>query len=79
MHLAYEYGVRQIWVVNVGDLKPMEFPVSFFLDYAWNVNNWNGSSLNDYYTQWASTQFGPENAHEIGSIIRKYSQYNARR
>jgi len=79
MHLAYAYGVKDIWVVNVGDLKPMEFPVSFFLDYAWNVNNWNGSSLNDYYTQWASTQFGPENADEIGSIIRKYSQYNARR
>ena len=38
MHLAYEYGARRIWIVNVGDLKPMEFPISFFLDYAWNPN-----------------------------------------
>ncbi|RZL13751.1 MAG: glycosyl hydrolase, partial [Hymenobacter sp.] len=39
MHLAYEHDVRQIWVVNVGDLKPMELPISFFLDYAWNPDN----------------------------------------
>ena len=30
MHLAYEYGVKNIWIVNVGDLKPMEFPISSF-------------------------------------------------
>ena len=34
MHLSYKYGVDRIWIVNVGDLKPMEFPISFFLDYA---------------------------------------------
>jgi hypothetical protein len=79
MHLAYAYGVKNIWVVNVGDLKPMEFPVSFFLDYAWNVHSWNENNLNDYYTQWTSEQFGPEYENEIGTIIQKYSQYNARR
>ena len=41
MHLAYEYGVDKIWIVNVGDLKPMEFPISFFLDYAYNTKKWN--------------------------------------
>ena len=41
MHLAYEYGVKNIWIVNVGDLKPMEFPISFFLDYAWDTKKWN--------------------------------------
>ena len=36
MHLAYEYGADRLWIVNVGDIKPMEFPIEFFLDYAWN-------------------------------------------
>ena len=31
MNLAYEYGADRIWIVNVGDLKPMEFPIEFFL------------------------------------------------
>ena len=79
MHLAYEYGVDKIWIVNVGDLKPMEFPISFFLDYAWNTKKWNQDNLRDYYTQWAGEQFGPERAKEIGEIIRKYAQYSARR
>ncbi len=32
MHLASEYGADRIWIVNVGDLKPMEFPIEFFLE-----------------------------------------------
>jgi hypothetical protein len=79
MHLAFEYGVNKIWVVNVGDLKPMEFPISFFIDYAWNPNKYNANNLNDYYTQWSAEQFGQEHAKEIGSIIQKYSQYISRR
>ena len=79
MHLAYEYGVDKIWIVNVGDLKPMEFPISFFLEYAWNTQKWNESNLKDYYTNWASQQFGNTYAKEIGEIIKKYSQYNARK
>ncbi|HEU0226333.1 MAG TPA: glycosyl hydrolase 115 family protein, partial [Arachidicoccus soli] len=79
MHLAYEHHVKNIWIVNVGDLKPMEFPINFFLDYAWNVKNWNEDNLEDYYTQWAKKQFGAKYANEIGNIIQKYTQYNARR
>ena len=79
MHLAYEYGVDKIWIVNVGDLKPMEFPISFFLEYAWDVKKWNEDNLKDYYRQWATKQFGAAHAKEIGDIICKYSQYNARR
>ncbi len=79
MHLAYEYDVRQIWIVNVGDLKPMEFSISFFLDYAWNVNKWNEDNLNDYYTQWSSKQFGSTYAKDIGNILKKYAQYASRK
>ena len=68
MHLAYEYGVKNIWIVNVGDLKPMEFPISFFLDYAWNANKWNEENLDDYYIQWATKQFGATYAKQIAVI-----------
>ena len=29
MSLAYDYNARKIWIVNVGDIKPMEYPVAF--------------------------------------------------
>ena len=78
MHLAYEYGVDKIWIVNVGDIKPMEFPINFFLDYAWNPKKWNEDNLRDYYTQWAVEQFGEKYSKDIGYILRRYSQYSAR-
>lgn len=79
MHLAYEYGVRNIWIVNVGDLKPMEFPINFFLDYAWKPENWPAEKLPEYYTQWAEKQFGIRYAKEVGEIIAKYTKFNSRR
>jgi hypothetical protein len=79
MHLAYEYGVNKIWIVNVGDIKPMELPTQFFLDYAWNPKKWNAENLPVYYEQWAEQQFGRKYAKAIAGIVGKYSKYNSRR
>jgi hypothetical protein len=79
MHLAYRYGVDRIWIVNVGDIKPMEFPISFFLDFAWNPNKWNANNLNEFSIRWCSEQFGTQFAREISEIIDKYTRFNARR
>lgn len=79
MNLAYDYGVDKIWIVNVGDLKPMELPTAFFLDMAWDAKRWNETNINDYYTYWATEQFGPNHARAIGEIMKKYAIYAARR
>lgn len=79
MHLAWEYDVRQIWIVNVGDIKPMELPISFFLDYAWDPEKIGPNDLQAYTEQWASAQFGPEHAKEIAAILAQYAKYNGRR
>jgi hypothetical protein len=79
MNLAYEWGVEDLWIVNVGDLKPMELPISFFLDFAWDVDGIRAKDLPDYYVNWAEQQFGAEHAEEIGEILSLYTKYNARR
>ncbi|HEY0039773.1 MAG TPA: glycosyl hydrolase 115 family protein, partial [Flavisolibacter sp.] len=79
MNLAYRYGADRIWIVNVGDIKPMELPTSFFLDFAWNPEKWNEDNLRSYYTQWAAQQFEGKYSKEIGEILLKYSQMSARR
>jgi hypothetical protein len=76
MHLAHEYGANQIWIVNVGDLKPMELPISFFLDYAWNPDRIKATDVAAYTQRWAAQQFGEKNATDI---LAKYAKYNARR
>ncbi|AOW19060.1 glycosyl hydrolase [Polaribacter vadi] len=79
MHLAYEHNADRVWIVNVGDIKPMEFPIEFFLDYAWDPEKWNADNLQDYYTEWAEKQFGSQFAEDIADMLRKYTKYNARR
>jgi hypothetical protein len=39
MTLAYERGVRKIWILNVGDIKPSEYLTELFLDMAWSVKS----------------------------------------
>ena len=79
MHLAHAYGANQVWIVNVGDLKPMELPISFFLDYAWNPDALPAEGVGAYTQRWAAQQFGPKYAVEIADILAKYAKYNARR
>ncbi len=79
MHLAYAYGVKQIWIVNVGDIKPMEFPISFWMDYAWNPEKIGANDLKKYTEEWAAAQFGNEYAIEIADLLSKYAKYNSRR
>jgi hypothetical protein len=79
MNLAYEYGADRIWILNVGDLKPMELPIEFFLDFARDPKGWDRSRLSEFTELWAEREFGAEHAAEIADLVSKYTKYNARR
>jgi hypothetical protein len=79
MHLALEYGADRLWVVNVGDGKPMEFPIEFFLDYARTPGRWDKDHLDEFTKLWAAREFGPEHADEIATAMEDYTRYNGRR
>ncbi|CEJ68958.1 hypothetical protein BN1195_01250 [Chryseobacterium oranimense G311] len=78
MNLSYAHKVDKLWVVNVGDLKPMEFPISFFLEMAWNPKQFNAKNLLEYTEKWAAQQFGEKHAGEIARMINLYAKYNRR-
>lgn len=78
MNLTYSYGVDRIWIVNVGDLKPMEYPISFFLDMAWNPTRYNASNLLKHTEDWCAQQFGSDYAKEAARMINLYTKYNRR-
>jgi hypothetical protein len=83
MSMAYDYGVQSVWIVNVGDLKPMEFPISYFLDLAYDFETWGTDGVNktkEYTRQWVEKQFpgevNRELHHEIITIIEGYTKLN---
>lgn len=78
MQLTYEYGVDQLWVLNVGDLKPMEYPITLFLDMAWNPTRYTAENLKDHTLGFCAQQFGDEQAAEAARILNLYSKYAGR-
>jgi hypothetical protein len=79
MNLAVNYGATRIWIVNVGDLKPMEFPIEFFMSFAWDPQRWPKEKISEYTRLWAEREFGPKYAADIADIVSKYTKYNAKR
>ena len=76
--LTYQYGVDKLWVLNVGDLKPMEYPITFFMDFAWNPKRYNAANLLEHPKKFCAQQFGESQAEEAARILNLYSQYAGR-
>lgn len=67
MTMAYAFGVREIWVTNVGDIGTQEFGLSYFLDLAYDIEKWGGedAAVTDTYTKdWICRTFGHAFARE---------------
>jgi len=79
LNMALTGGIDRIWIVNVGDIKPLEYPLSFFMDYAWNPAEWSAGDLHQYTQGWAAEQFSQELSEEIADILEIYSTYNGLR
>jgi len=81
--LTYQYGVDKLWILNVGDLKPMEFPIDFWFRMAWNPNQFGGTSaskvqntqLKDYTESFCAKQFGASQAKEAARILNLQCKY----
>jgi len=61
MTTAYEMGIRDLWIVNVGDLFTMEYPLSYFLELAYDYDRWGVNNLNsgfEYTEQFINQVFG---------------------
>jgi hypothetical protein len=78
MQLTYEYGVDRLWVLNVGDMKPMEYPITLFLDMAWNPTNFNAENLLDHVYEFCAEAFGEDQAAEAARLLNLVSKYNGR-
>ena len=76
MNLAYHYDANRVWIVNVGDLKPMEFPIEFFMTLAWDPARLPKERIEEFGRRWAEREFGPAHANEIAGIVAKYTKYN---
>lgn len=76
--LAYENGIDRLWILNVGDLKPMEYPISQFMDMAWNPHKYSVDNITRHTRDWCAQQFGESQADEAARILNLVCKYNGR-
>ena len=76
--LAYENGIDRLWILNVGDLKPMEYPISQFMDIAWNPRKYDVNNITRHTRDWCAQQFGESQADEAARILNLICKYNGR-
>ena len=65
---AYDQGIRNQWIINVGDIKPAEEELEFCMDLAWDINSWTPENAWKYTREWAARTFGEDLADEINDI-----------
>ena len=78
LQLAYNGGIKKLWILNVGDLKPMEYPIQLFMDIAWNPSKYGVDNLLDHTREFCAESFGEDHADEAASILNLVCKYNGR-
>lgn len=74
MKTAYDKGAQEMWILNVGDIKPSEYLTELFLDMAWNINSIknNEQGLNEHLEKWLVREFGKTRAVDLVKIMNEY-------
>ncbi len=72
MKRAYENDARKIWILNVGDIKPNEYDMEFFLDMAWNVYSINQKTIYNHLENWSQREFGQRSYKQIAKVLDEY-------
>ena len=78
MCMAYEYGIRDLWIVNVGDLKFHEVPLTYFMALAYDYGKWgygNPESYREFTAQWAKKCFPLADEALQEKIARVFTEY----
>ena len=76
---AYDNGVRNMWIINVGDLKSQEVGLSFAMALAWDGDRMRAEDVQARLAEWAGRQFGAAHAQEIAEIRQGYYELAAAR
>ncbi|MBP5746110.1 MAG: glycosyl hydrolase 115 family protein, partial [Lachnospiraceae bacterium] len=83
MTQAYEYGVRREWIVNVGDLKGNEYPLTYFMALAYDYETWSGFDMIDtFVSEWVDEHFHADISackEKLLRLIEGATRYNALR
>ena len=86
MTTAYDCGIRELWIVNVGDIFSTEYPLSFFLDLAYDFDKWGTSNKNAaheytkfFIEKYFGTTLSPSQKKQVKDLLLGYTRITSAR
>lgn len=69
---AYRSTADRLWVVNVGDIKPAEYPITLFMDMAYNMNRFSMDNVHEHSVDFLCKIFGEKYRMDFEDIQFTY-------
>ena len=69
---AHDAGADRYWLLNVGDIKPMEIEIQQFFEMAWDINAFNYDNANRFQSKWLASIFGSQYENEFQQLLDTY-------
>ena len=72
MSEAYRHGIRKMWVLNVGDIKPAEYQTELFLDMAWDMDGVSEQGPREHLHKFLVREFGTREADRLLPVMDEH-------
>ena len=69
---AYDAGADRYWLLNVGDIKPMEVEMTHFMDMAYDFSHFSFENANTYQAEWLAKIYGENHKEAFQHILDNY-------
>ncbi len=70
MQRAFTNGARELWVANVGDIKPLEYNMEWFLHLGWTGPE--KAAVQEYLQYQLARDFGEDNSEQLARVMLDY-------
>ena len=69
---AYDTGADRYWLLNVGDIKPMELGIQTFMEMAWDIHAFTMEKANRHQARLLARLFGRQHEQTFQSMLDDY-------
>lgn len=83
MTMAYDFGIRDLWIVNLGDIKGLEYPLCYFMALAYDFEKYGTTARNSvegFVRDWIKQQYGDwlseSQLEDVFTVLNGYTKYN---
>ena len=78
LNKCWETGIQKSWILNVGDIKPEEGEMDYFIRCGWDVDKYTNDSMG-FSSEWMRRNFGnqinEETSKEVADILNRFYQH----